>query len=500
MTIAISTNALNSTGPMSFSMIRTLGDDTNPTGIVTISQFYRGGSIIPEAPSNVGVPTEGPLTLSGFRNCTSKVIATITGVEQALITSGVFGLYYGTGIPKTVKIQGTIISQSQSPALTVDSGSPTQVTLEFNGGTINGHRGEVGNGSVGPMAYWTGSNGIPVPTYQNWQQTGTRQNCQPAGGRAGTICFPVANFGYVTQNYPYTTSGSGPVSGGSGSGGTVIWYHWTQNNRVSWELGNSGISYVAGQSVSWNTTAPAVAGGWYGYIGGPSNGTGGYPLSGQSINQTFSQSFSCVTGGQGGGGNSGSGVPGNLGRIALKVNTGATAKLTVANGQTGAIRGGGGSGGGGGGGGQEGGGGRNNRNFCCGWFCPQCSSCDGGVGGGGDTGGPGGSGGQGRGYSWDGVNLVLQGPNSGNGGTNYGGGGGTGGTGGSGGGWGTAGGAGSNGSTGNQGPGGNCQGGGGGSAGGPGGSEGSAGISISGLANIPNGIPAELTTAGPTQN
>ena len=199
--------------------------------------------------------------------------------------------------------------------------------------------------------------------------------------------------------------------------------------------------------------------------------------------------------GAGGAANGGAGGSGSSGNLALR-----TYSNIQIVGTGGAIRGGGGSGGGGGGGGQEGGGGKNKRGYSCGFFGWQyCESCDSGVGGGSDSGGSGGNGGQGRGYSWDGTNLVLVGPDNGVSGYNPGNGGGVGGNGGSGGSWGSGGSGGSNGSSGSTGPGGNCQGGGGGSPGGSGGGGSNGGGSINGYNRVVS-IESTSILSGATSN
>jgi len=159
------------------------------------------------------------------------------------------------------------------------------------------------------------------------------------------------------------------------------------------------------------------------------------------------------------------------------------------NGGGGSIVGGGGGGGGGGRGGQEGNDGRNNRNYCCGWFCPQCSSCDRGVGGGNDGGGSGGQGGRGAWYT--------TGAQGGQGGQNPGNGGGGGGSGGPGGGLGSNGSNGQGGGPGSPGPGGNCQGGGGGQGGQGGGSGGGSGHWVVGNQYIST---TNVTTSGRSAN
>ena len=329
MAVSVATNPVPGSGSLSFSTLRnTL---TNDTGSVSLSNYYKGGSKVPNATQNASLPTSGAISVSNFRNCISKVTATITGVEVNVVASSILSGYYTSGLAKTIRIQGTVISQTNDPAMTVDGGSPTVVGLDFQGGSINGHRGIVQsiNGLIVSLSSY--DNGIPIPTYQSYEQVG--QNCYDVcpGGKAGCYqqCDPV--YGYVTREYGPAASGTANITGGSGTKATMSWYYWSQNGRISWQINNPGIGYIQGDNVSF-----AAAG--YG---------------------SFTISISTDKGGQGGGGNSGSGYEGNPGRTALLLNN--SVVITSSNGAGGAIRGGGGQGGGGGGGGQEGGGGANTK-------------------------------------------------------------------------------------------------------------------------------------------
>lgn len=435
MTIQISTNPIPSSGSLSFSTLRNNLKGSN-SGSVKISDYYRNGSIVPDSPTNSGLPTSGSVSLTQFRNCIAIVNAVITGVEQNLNTSTIFGNQYGFNIRKVATINGYVISQNSTPALTVNSGSPSAVELNFVSGGVFGSRGAANSGVYYPLGSLNAyDNGIGVPTYQSYEVVG--QDCydQCYKGGCNQICNDV--YGYVTREYGPSESANAGLSGGNGSGAVVTWYWWSQNGRVSWGLADGGSRYANGDSLSF------VAG---------SRGT-----------------FNVV-----GYVNSGVGADGAPGGRALVLN-----QNTKISG-SGSIRGGGGGGGQGGNGGQEGGGGANYQGRCCGWFCPSqgCGDCNRGVGGGSDAGGAGGAGGSGVGYSWNGTTLTQVGPDPGQGGVNPNNGGGAGGSGGSGGNWASAGSDAGGGAGGATGPGGNCRGGDGGQGGQPGGKGNSGGASV----------------------
>jgi len=471
MTIQITTNPVSSSGALAFSELRSKLKETS-SGSVSLGELYRNGTYVPNGSVNNSIPTSGPLAVTYFRGAKVSIIANITNVEQNLnANTNIFGSDYTNALKKTINVNGYIISQNFNPALTIPAGAGATIKIQLTSGGIFGHRGVTGNINVGPVSGLSAyDNGIGIPQYY----TVVGQDCY-TDGDGNQICNDV----YGCVDYGPSQSGTASLSGGNGTGATVNWYFWGQTsdgscnypnqvcNRVSWGINNPGQSYASGDSLSF------VAG---------SHGT-------------FTVTISTSAGSAGGGGNSGSGNPGNNGNLALR-----TYSNIQIVGTGGGIRGGGGSGGGGGGGGQEGGGGRNKRGYSCGFFGWQyCESCDSGVGGGSDSGGSGGSGGQGRGYSWDGANLVLNGPNGGSGGSDPGNGGGAGSTGGSGGDWGSGGGAGDTGGSGATGPGGNCAGGGGGAGGGPGGAGGSGGRSIDGYNRVVS-IESTSILSGPTSN
>ena len=146
MAISVSNNALPASGSISFSQIRGLSD--NPTsGSVSLSNYYRNGSNVPNANANTNLPTSGTIKLSNFRGVISKIVATITGTEQNLNTSSIFGTDYGNNIKKVAKIDGYVISQNLDPALTVNSGSPSAVELQFASGGVFGSRGAANSGT-----------------------------------------------------------------------------------------------------------------------------------------------------------------------------------------------------------------------------------------------------------------------------------------------------------------------------------------------------------------
>ena len=65
--------ALPNSGPLKFSDLRSEFDDTEES---RLSEFYRGGSLVPNAPSNNQIPTSGTIQLSDFYGATNGIVVT----------------------------------------------------------------------------------------------------------------------------------------------------------------------------------------------------------------------------------------------------------------------------------------------------------------------------------------------------------------------------------------------------------------------------------------
>lgn len=62
--------ALPTSPPIS---LRQISDEFNAWGIVSITDFYRGGGYVPNIPQNSGIPTSGAISLLDFLGATNTV-------------------------------------------------------------------------------------------------------------------------------------------------------------------------------------------------------------------------------------------------------------------------------------------------------------------------------------------------------------------------------------------------------------------------------------------
>jgi len=126
------------------------------------------------------------------------------------------------------------------------SGGPNGPGGNCQGGGAgqSGGQGGAGGGKAG-ISYFSGDNGIAIPTYTTQVQTGT--------------IFGKKIFKTVTVNHNPSQTGTASVSptlsGAPGSGATVNWQRWSQNNRVAWQLASGGSNYASGSTVVFTAGA-----------------------------------------------------------------------------------------------------------------------------------------------------------------------------------------------------------------------------------------------------
>ena len=185
--------AIPGSGPIKISEIATEFGDTTPN---SMSEYYRGGSLVPDSPTNSGVPASGAIALEDFYGAQNRVALALTISSSTqnydVFTQANASPSYSAGssdITLTVN-PGVVVGSSSTGtyALQVPSGFTSGDTVTVvNGGTVIG-RG--GNGGSGGPGYPSGNAG--------------------AGGSAG-------NALYVA--FPTVVTNNGTLAGGGGGGG-----------------------------------------------------------------------------------------------------------------------------------------------------------------------------------------------------------------------------------------------------------------------------------------
>jgi len=310
--------ALPSSGSLSFSQIRNEFDGNNP---VRLSQYYRNGGRVPDAPQNTPIPTSGAVKVSQYYGATNAIVATVTSNTNNLNVASLFGSNWTVNIPKILIINSGVQIGSTSQgadALVIPNTLVGQLTIENNGSI----RGAGGNGGVGGNAVRTSS---PITITNNGQiYSGGGAGGRGGTGGAGTVgcqvpstccstnpgfCAPrcngpnTCNLGLcnergqtscccgpncfnvccapLTSCSPCTKPGSCPASGGAGgAGGTGQGYTVpgpaTNGSPGSGASGNAGAGGTGGRGGDFGNAGSPGSPGFNGGSGGGSTGQPGF--------------------------------------------------------------------------------------------------------------------------------------------------------------------------------------------------------------------------------
>jgi len=229
-------------GPGTAISMDTIATEFGGTVPHSLSEYYRGGGLVPDVPANASIPTSGTIAMNNFYGTggPSRVAVNLT-IASNTQNYDVFnnrGPTYSPGTTDlTVTINPGIVVGSASTGsfamLVPSSFSPADTVTIVNNGTIIGAGGGGGNGGTGGPA----SGGTP----------GT-----PGGG--GGSALSVSRPTIVTNN------GTLAGGGGGGGGGGAIGSGLPALNRRSGGGGGGGAGNNAGGGGSGGGGVPAGAG------------------------------------------------------------------------------------------------------------------------------------------------------------------------------------------------------------------------------------------------
>lgn len=259
-------------GPGTAISINTIATEFGGTTPHSISEYYRGGGLVPNTPGNAAIPTSGQIALGDFygsanRNAYTLTISANTQNYDVYTNRGPAYIAGSTDI--TVQINpGVTVGSSTVPAyafLVPSAFNPGDSITVVNNGNIYGAGGNGGNG-----ANSTGGNGA----------TGT------GGGNS------------IYVNRPTTITNNGIIAGGGGGGGGGA---------------AAGATYTTGKNFTYFGTSGGGGGGGAGNNVG-SGGTSGANDSSGATGGSPGSSGTATTGGAGGaGGTSANTNPPNTG-------------------------------------------------------------------------------------------------------------------------------------------------------------------------------------------
>jgi len=266
--------AVPSSGELKLSDLAAEFSDSAPH---QMSEFYRGGAKVPNAPANAGIPTSGQIGIGQFYGAQNRIplplsITSSTQNYDVYTQASASPLYSAGATDITLTISPGINVGSTSTgtyALAVPGSFTTGDTITIvNNGTVIGRGGEGGRGGAGNGSYT--KSGAP-------------------GGAGG-------NAVYV--NYPTTITNNGTLAGAGGGGGGG--YAFGGANQLAGGGGGGGAGYSGGSGGA----------GGPGTLGGGSGGTGTLTSGGSGGRGGGGGAFpGGAGGGQGSAGAGGSGGP-----------------------------------------------------------------------------------------------------------------------------------------------------------------------------------------------
>ena len=276
--------------------LKDLQDEFGGSNPISISEYYRGGSLVPT--NNTDVPTSGTIALSDFYGAVNEIGVTASAAASAnlktLFDNASAGSW-ASAVPKKYTINnGTTMGILTAPA---SMGGTLAIN---NSGNI---RGEGGNssGEAGGTAMTVQSTGITI----NMLSGSTLSGGAGAGGvgGAGGNGYYISDAGFNACNgcstgYTYSVVCScccngcsnegnpgninrcgnynGTTGGAGGSIGNGIGYNQAQSNGGSGASGSGANAGTGGTSGNGGSTfASAGSNGSTGANGNVSNGSGG---------------------------------------------------------------------------------------------------------------------------------------------------------------------------------------------------------------------------------
>lgn len=281
--------AVTSSGQISLSDIASEFGDTAP---YQMSEYYRGGGLVPNAPDNSGVPTSGQIGIGNFYGATNRIavpltISASTTTPYDVTTSATASPLYVAGISDITLTVNPGVTQGASGTGVYSIYVPNGLNAGDNVTIVNnGHiQGVGGNGGFGghqhaPQAGGAGAGGGSA-VYVNRPTTITNNGTISGGGGGGgggaasqpvtygSVPSPKGSVPSVSTVYRGGGGGGGGSGYSGGSGGPGGWGQTFQGSP-----GAAGTSPAGGAGGS-STSQAGGAGGGRGAAGQPSNGAGG---------------------------------------------------------------------------------------------------------------------------------------------------------------------------------------------------------------------------------
>jgi len=280
----------------------------------SLSEYYRGGGLVPNTPTNAAIPTSGTISMSNFYGSANRVAYTLT-ISGNTYNYDVYanrGPSYVSGASDiTVQVNpGVTVGSTSVPAyamLVPSSFSPGDTVTIVNNGVIQGMGGGGGNGGAANIgtpfpgsAGGAGGNALYVNRPTVVTNNGTIAGGGGGGGGGGGSSAPGPKFINYQRGGGGGGGGAGFNGGAAGSGGPIA------SPATEARAGNSGQAGTSPAGGGGGVGGQFPSGGGYNQAGtgGAGGGRGASGGGGQNAPTTgFGNALSSSGGGGGAAGN-----------------------------------------------------------------------------------------------------------------------------------------------------------------------------------------------------
>ena len=326
------------------SMQSDIVDEFGGTAPHAVSEYYRGGSNVPDVSGNNTIGTSGLIAFGNFYNCLNEILQALSNSTNVDLSS-IFGSDWTTSVPKrctiaagvtvggtggtaaitcpsnmggtlSIVISGSVIGTGGSAGGAggdAISNAASGVTLIIeSGGLCAGGGGGGGTGGTGGQGYYSSSSTPSWSGTYRWlsygaassSQTGNRQVAVWANSyvvNSYTTALTVGQYSrssYVTSSGSYlqfriTKTSTVYTTGGSGgAGGVGQGYNQTNASGVAGSSGgtNSGAGGTGGSGGTYANVGGAggigANGNYTNGVAGSAGGAAGAALSGTAVTFT----------------------------------------------------------------------------------------------------------------------------------------------------------------------------------------------------------------------
>ena len=238
--------ALPSSGVLTLADIQTEFGGTNP---ISLSEYYRGGGLVPDSGLNAAIPTSGAISVGDFYGATNLIPLDF--------------LTHGTG--------------ADGSSISIGTARSTRM-VHLSGYTINGI--EVTSVTIGGVTAAAGAN-----YWQAWAKVPT--------GTTATVSVNTACTYYIAT-FNTINSGASNTASAQVSPGSATFTFTTANPGVCFWGGNGKSPLTGAVTANASTNSPGGQTYYYAIINGNLCGVAAYNVTSTADSRTFSTFFTAA--------------------------------------------------------------------------------------------------------------------------------------------------------------------------------------------------------------